>query len=174
MRHVQAWLFTLVLTAAGMLLAHAAAYRSAGEETGSLHAYLGHAPQLLLVVGTLAAVSLAATRGTAKPPAWPFPALAVGAFVLQEHLERLLHTGELPWLLTSPAFLVGLVLQLPFALAAWWLARRILSDLTAPAPRGRLLPAHLLAIANPAPVTPASRAHVAVAARGPPRSLQAR
>ena len=102
MRHVLAWLFTLVLAAAGTLLAHAAAYLATGEEPGPLHAYLGHTPQLLVILATLAAVSLAATRGAANPPAWPFPVLAVGAFVAQEHLERLLHTGELPWLLTRP------------------------------------------------------------------------
>jgi hypothetical protein len=173
-RHVLAWLFTLVLAAAGTLLAHAAAYLATGEEPWPLHAYLGHAPQLLVILATLAAVSLAATRGAANPPAWPFPVLAVGAFVAQEHLERLLHTGELPWLLTSPAFLVGLAFQLPFALAAWWLAGRMLRSLMPPTVRARLLPSYLLAIAHAAPRAPASRAPITAAARGPPLPLRAR
>ena len=174
MRHVLAWLFTLVLAAAGTLLAHAAAYLATGDEPGPLHAYLGHAPQLLVILATMAAVLLAATRGAAKPPAWPFPLLAVGTFVAQEHLERLLHTGELPWLLTSPAFLVGLALQLPFALAAWWLAGRILGSLTRPKVRVLLLPSYLLAVRHAAPRTPASRAPITAAARGPPLALQPR
>jgi hypothetical protein len=43
--------------------------------------------------------------------------------VAQELLERLLHTGHLPWAtVLQPAFLIGLALQLPFALAALLLA----------------------------------------------------
>ena len=41
------------------------------------------------------------------------------AFVVQEIAERLIHTGHVPWTLPlQPAFLFGLALQLPFALAA--------------------------------------------------------
>ena len=172
MRRALAWVLTLVLAAAGTLMAHAIAYTLTGEPTGDVHAYFAHAPQLLLVLGTLSLSALAFTRGASAPPAWPFPFLAVGAFVAQEHLERLIHTGELPWLLTQPAFLLGLSLQLPAALAAWTLARRLLRVLAVPASRRGLLPVHLLAVVAPAGVLPARRQVTAVHARGPPVLFQ--
>src|SRR3990172_8727238 len=66
-----------------------------------------------------------ARRGRA-PAAWPFAAVALGGFAVQEHLERLVHTGEPPLLVTWPVFLLGLALQLPFALAAYLVARALL------------------------------------------------
>jgi hypothetical protein len=171
-RHALAWFLTLVLAAAGTLLGHALAYRLTGEPLGDVHAYLGHAPQLLLLLATLAACPLAFTRGAATPPAWPFPFLAVGTFVVQEHLERLVHTGQLPWLLTNPSFLAGLALQLPLALAAWAVARRLLRALRASSRRVRLLPATSLAIVLPTPLWRVGHAAVASSARGPPAVLQ--
>ena len=172
MRHVLAWLFTLVLAAAGTLLAHAAAYLATGESLGlstrtsvTRRSCWSSSPRL--------PPSRSRRRGAANPPAWPFPVLAVGAFVAQEHLERLLHTGELPWLLTSPAFLVGLALQLPFALAAWWLAGRMPAPSCRRRSAQRLLPSYLLAV-RAAPRAPASRAPITAAARGPPLLLRAR
>ena len=45
------------------------------------------------------------------------------AFIVQEHLERLLHDRTFPWhLAAQQAFLRGLVLQIPFALLALGLA----------------------------------------------------
>jgi hypothetical protein len=171
-RHGFAWLLTLVLAAAGTLLGHALAYRLTGQSAGDVHAYLGHAPQLLLLLATLAACPLAFMRGTASPPAWPFPFLAVGTFVVQEHIERLVHTGELPWLLTTPSFLAGLALQLPLALAAWALARRLLRALDASPRRVRLLPAVSLSVVLPPVVRRVDRAPVPRAARGPPAVLR--
>jgi hypothetical protein len=171
-RHGIAWLLTLVLAAAGTLLGHVLAYRLTGQSAGEVHAYLGHVPQLLLLLATLAACPLAFTRGTKSPPAWPFPFLALSAFAVQEHLEQLVHTGELPWLLTRPSFLVGLVLQLPLALAAWAVARRLLRALDAAPRRVRLLPAVSLAVALPAVVCRLDRAPVPRAARGPPLILR--
>jgi hypothetical protein len=174
-RHALAWLFTLVFAAAGTLLAHALAYRVAGEPLGPVHGYLEHAPQVLLVLATLVACSLAVTRGAATPPAWPFPLVAVGAFVAQEHIERLAHTGQFPWLLTQPVFLLGVVLQLPVAIAAWALARRLLSALaTTSIPRRRLLVRFLLAIASPGDEPVARSASAPIQARAPPPVLPAR
>ena len=49
-------------------------------------------------------------------------------FALQEHAERLLHSGHLPLAAAlEPTFLIGLALQLPFALAALAIARLLLS-----------------------------------------------
>jgi hypothetical protein len=171
-RHGLAWLLTLVFAAAGTLLGHALAYRLTGEPLGDVHAYLGHAPQLLLLLATLAACPLAFTRGAPTPPAWPFPFLAVGTFVVQEHLEGLVHTGQVPWLLTSPSFVAGLALQLPLALAAWIVARRLLRALRASPRRVRLLPAASLAIALPIPLRRVGSAPVASSARGPPTVLR--
>jgi hypothetical protein len=47
--------------------------------------------------------------------------------VCQEHFERLLHDGVFPWDAgLEPTFVVGLLLQLPFAVAAFLLARFLL------------------------------------------------
>jgi hypothetical protein len=49
------------------------------------------------------------------------------AFVFQEVLERSVHTGTLFWqAVEAPTFLPGLLLQLPFALAAYLVARLLL------------------------------------------------
>jgi hypothetical protein len=152
-RRILAWLLTLALTAGGVLCAHALAYRLTGTASEGVHAYLGHAPQLVAVLVTLALGALAFTSRAPRLPLWPFPALALAGFAAQEHVERLLHTGELPWLLSRPVFVVGLVLQLPVALASWLLARRLLRAVTEPARRR----------------TPPS----AATARGPPHLLWA-
>jgi hypothetical protein len=110
---------------AGTLVAHAVAYAAFGAPAGDVHGYLAHLPQLVTILA-LPALLLAAVAGRAATPrAWPFAAAALVAFVLQEHLERVIHTGELPFLLDRPVFLLGLVLQVPFALVAWLLARGV-------------------------------------------------
>lgn len=132
------WPLVLVLSAAGILVGHDLSYRLAGVGDGGIHAYLAHAPQILLALLVPAVlVSLAASGVAPRPVA--FALLGGGGFTLMEHFERAVH-GELPWLLTSPVFLLGLALQVPFALAAWWLATT-LAALPAPAPRlPRLVP----------------------------------
>jgi hypothetical protein len=131
-----------------VLVAHALAYRLTRTPAEPLHGYLDHAPQALLAAALIGlAVGLATRR--ASVAAWPFAVAAPATFAVQEHTERLLHTGELPWLLTSPFFLVGLALQLPVALVVWALARRLIQALVlAPAPRPRL-PGHLLEVLVP-------------------------
>jgi hypothetical protein len=56
-----------------------------------------------------------------------FALAAPVAFVLQEHLEGVVHTGHVPWLLTSPVLLVGLLLQAPIALLSAFVAHRLLA-----------------------------------------------
>lgn len=111
------WLVSIPFMAAGCLAAHSLAYHlvSAREER---HGYLAFAPLFVGLLGALAVVG-AVRRGRVRSPL-VFAALPPLAFVVQEHAERL----EL--VVTEPAFLVGLALQLPFALAALVAARAFL------------------------------------------------
>jgi hypothetical protein len=123
------WLAASPLVAVGVLAAHALAYRATGTSAGSLHSYLDHAPQVLVVL-TLVGLAVVVLGGRLQPGrSWPFAAAALAVFAVQEHVERLAHTGDVPWLLTTPVFLVGLLLQLPVALLTWALARWLLESL---------------------------------------------
>ena len=125
-RRLLAWALVTPVAAAGILAAHALAYALTGTATGSLHDYLGHGPQVVGVLASLGLVGLALQeRSVGRPPALAFALLAPLGFACQEHVERLVHTGELPWLLTTPAFLLGLALQAPVALLCVFVARRV-------------------------------------------------
>ena len=168
------WLAVSPLVAAGVVVSHVLAYRLTGTAAGPVHGYLDHAPQLLLVlfVAGLALGGLELSRLGARlrlPAAWPFPVVAVATFVVQEHLERYVHSGAAPLLLGSRVFLVGLLLQLPVALVVWALARRLLRALAPARGPSRRLPRHLLAVV-PAPARPVRALAVAAPrGRGPPR-----
>jgi predicted benzoate:H+ symporter BenE len=170
-----AWLLTVALTAAGVLASHAAAYRVTGTTPGDVHGYLTHVPQLLAVVVTIALGALALWSRSPSVRLWPFPALALLGFAAQEHVERLLHTGQLPWLGTHPAFLVGLALQLPVALALWILARLLLRAVTEKAPRRAppRISGLVLAIEPVVSSLSTGRSRPTAAARAPPHHLQA-
>jgi hypothetical protein len=125
------WFLSLPLMAAGCLGAHSAAYRlvePSGAEAG--HGYLAFAPLVLaigLAVGVVAALHSALARRTQSgAPVYLFALLPPLAFGFQEHLERGLQDG---WTaldtVLEPAFLIGLALQLPFALCALALARSV-------------------------------------------------
>jgi hypothetical protein len=141
-RRLVAVSLTLGLAAAGAQLAHALTYRLVEPdahardhllaETG--HSYLELAPMGLAVVLALVTLGLlweaagvrAGRRGAPLRPAL-FLAAAPATFVLQEHLERLLHDGAFPWTaVAEPTFVLGLLLQLPFALAAYAAGRLLL------------------------------------------------
>jgi hypothetical protein len=87
---------------------------------------------VLALLGVLAVLALVAeVRATAvnapSPKVWMFAVLAPATFVAQEHLERWFHDGAFPWgAALEGTFVVGLLLQLPFALAAYALARLLL------------------------------------------------
>lgn len=101
-----------------MLTAHELAYH--GTETAS-HGYMGIAE--MLVCAVLAVGLVAAVRGPAgHAPVWLFAAAPPLAFLLLESAERAFD----PAFLLEPAVLVGLVLELPFALLAFGLARLLL------------------------------------------------
>ncbi len=161
------WPIVLPLAGAGVLVGHELAYRLAGGGGAGLHDYLAHAPQLLVALSLPAALVALSGGRTHAPRPSAFALLGLGGFAAMEHFERLGH-GGVPWLLASPVFLLGLALQLPFALAAWWLARTLLAlespPLPLPAPLPRFtsaLPA-LVARAVATPVLPRPRP------RGPP------
>jgi predicted outer membrane lipoprotein len=126
LRRTFAWILVVPVAAAGLLATHALAYELTGASVGRVHGYLAHAPQVVGLLATLSLVGLALQqRSVGRLSAWSFSLLAPLGFACQEHLERLVHTGELPWLLTSPPFLLGLALQVPVALVCVLVARRV-------------------------------------------------
>ncbi len=156
-----AWLLSLALMAVGGLLAHLLAYRLVApheparhhmlERTG--HGYFEHLPLCLAVCGVVVALGLLVSvvgrlRG-GRPlhaPVWLFALLPPVGFTAQEHLERLIHLGTLPGVaVLEPTFVIGMLLQLPFALAAFLVARALLALAVAlvetlrAAPRPRLV-----------------------------------
>jgi hypothetical protein len=149
------WLLSLPLMAAGCLGAHSAAYRlvePAGQEPA--HDYLTIVPLLLAIgvaVGLVAALgSVLAGRSGAGAPVHLFALLPPLAFTLQEHLERAFQPGATALgTALEPAFLLGLALQLPFALGALAVARGLLRVAEAAGallrlPRGRIRPPRIL------------------------------
>jgi hypothetical protein len=126
-------------------------------------------PQVLLALTSAAAlVALTGTRRPTPPP-WCFALLGVSAFVVVEHVERL--GGGVPWLLTSRVFLLGLVLQLPFAFAAWWVARALLRLDPAAMRPPPLLPRRLFALPRFRVLLPAAAPPLVASARAPPPSF---
>jgi hypothetical protein len=111
----------------------------------------------------------------------PFALLAPAAFVVQEHLETLLHTGAAPFgTALQPTFLPGLLLQIPFALAGYAIARALvrLADGVRALIGRRQRTAH--GGTKPAQAQPGYRAHLRTAAhrwahsgRAPPRIASA-
>jgi len=142
MRRGLAWGLALPLALAGSQAAHAIAYALVYPEAHARaltllttgHAYLAWLPIVLAGAGAAAAVSLVATavdaargRPARDVPAWAFALVPPVGFALQELLELSLHTGTLGWrALLAPTFVPGLLLQLPFALAAYVAARLLL------------------------------------------------
>jgi hypothetical protein len=192
MRRSLAWLVAVPLMLAGSEAAHALAYRFAYPDlhvrvqallvTG--HGYLRWLPLALGVAAAVVALSLLVTavdaaRGRAPRglPAWAFALLPPMAFVVQEHLERLLHTGVFPWHEAgTPTFVPGLALQIPFALLAYAIARLLLRTAqragrvvarVAP-PRPRFVPIALAAPAAEPPLPRVALISSGLARRGPP------
>ena len=138
MRQRLTWLSTAPLMLAGLLAAHALGYRLAINDpharadalAHSGHGYFSYLPFALTVcfgvlVAGLALQALSAFRGEPRRPATSLLIVLLSpvAFVAQEIVERLAHTGDVSLMIVvQPAFLIGLALQLPFALAALLLA----------------------------------------------------
>lgn len=129
----------VAVAAAGSLAAHVMAYLlvapGAAERQhlleGTGHGYMQHQSDLFAVLIAVASVALFAVvalsrRGSrlSAPPSWPFALMPLLGFPVQEHAERWLHTGAFPQdAASSRLFVLGLVLQLPFALVGWLAAR---------------------------------------------------
>ncbi len=80
----------------------------------------------LALVGSQAAHAFAYSL-VRHAPAWAFGLVPPAGFALQELLELSLHTGTFGWrAILAPTFLPGLLLQLPFGLAAYVAARLLL------------------------------------------------
>ncbi|MGZ4281980.1 MAG: hypothetical protein ACXWCU_15605 [Caldimonas sp.] len=141
-RRLAAWSVALPLMVAGSQVAHVLAYRLAYPQMQvRLHALLvtghGYMARLPLVFAACAAIELIAfftaavgslRREAAAPvPAWAFGLLPPLGFAVQEFLERWLSGALFPWwMVLQPTFRIGLLLQLPFGLAAYLVARLLL------------------------------------------------
>lgn len=158
MRRAIAWAVALPLAVIGSQFAHSADYRilapNADErahllaETG--HGYMAHLP-LALALATvavgLALVAEARQRGPVDSRglrARHFGLMAPLVFCCQELFERLAHDGTLSFAsVLQSTFVLGLALQIPFALVAFglsWLllrAARAVGRLLGHAPRAR-------------------------------------
>jgi hypothetical protein len=138
-KHAASWLLTAPLLVIGLLAGHAAGYRwtlpDAHQRAHALaqsgHGYSRYVPILVAVALTLIAAAVVsrvrlAFRGNhcAATPPWLLVALPPLAFLVQEYLERWLDGGHAGLAtLWEPPVLVGLQLQIPFALLALALAR---------------------------------------------------
>ena len=194
MRLRVAWVLSLSLMVMGALVAHALAYRlvSPAHHMGGhapaeeVHGYLGGMQLCLAICGAVAVVTafasllgrLRAARGLLAP-LWAFAVVPPLGFAIQEHLEHVLETGSLPYAAAlDPAFLVGLLLQLPFALAAYFAGRAVLALAVAivetlrGSPRVRLvaLDDRLSAVSVPARPRPSVLA-LGYGQRAPPATL---
>jgi len=173
-RRLLAWSLTLPLAAAGILVGHAVAYRATGAPLGDVHEYLEHLPQVALVLATAGLLGVAVQQRSGASALWPHALTGGAGFVAMEHLERLGHTGELPWLLTDRTFLLGLALQAP---VAWWCFRlaRWLVRAAGAATARRLSAPRLcgLPLQLATPVTPLLALESSTCRRGraPPRHL---
>jgi hypothetical protein len=138
MRRVLAWAVTVPLAVAGSQVAHAAAYLfvvsdshdRAHELAATGHAYLAYAPEVAGFLGAALVVAFALgvrSDRLVRLRAWPFGLLPVLAFAVQEHVERLVHTGSFPATAAlAPSFVVGVALQIPFGLIAYLAASLLL------------------------------------------------
>jgi hypothetical protein len=150
------WPLALPLTGASTLLAHNGGYGLAGTSHDHLHGYLGHTPLFFFVLACAVVLALLLRlrgRVAGAPAAWPYGAVPVVVYVVQETLERVV-TGSAP-LTDARALLLGLALQLPLGVAAYLLARTLLTsaDTLVELVRGRI-----------ASVSPAAPALVAASA----------
>jgi hypothetical protein len=169
MRRPLTWLVTLPFAAASVVLGHAIAYGVTGTPTGGMHDYLAHAPQDVFILASLAVLGLAADARARRHSPVPLATLGIGAFVAQEHLERLIHTGHVPFLVASPVLWLGIALQLPLAAVIWLVACRVAEDIAAPTRRpASRVPRLLLLLAPLVPPLVASAPAATCPARGPP------
>lgn len=150
-----AGVISLALMVAGGLVVHELAYRIVAAQTHpthhgapatDVHGYLGYLPMCIAVCGAVVLVGLIALvlsrlRSPVQitPPLWLFGVVPPFGFAVQEHLERLAATGAFPYAAAlETTFVVGIVLQLPFAVAAYVAARALIALAVAVVKRRRV------------------------------------
>jgi hypothetical protein len=175
-----AWLVGLGLLGAGWVTAHTLSFMLVvpAAERGQMLAETGHgyfrAADLLIlcVTITLAGLALSVIGGHAgrAPSPGTLALLPPVGFVVQEHIERLAAGGASPaHLVAEPRFLLGLLLQIPFALGALLCARLLvtfahgLARRLGSAGRPKLVSAEL----SSPPLTNGHRPRLSALARGP-------
>ena len=129
---------------------------------------------VVLLAATIGLVGLAVQqRSVGSRSIGAFALGAPAGFACQEHLERLVHTGEVPWLLTTPSFLVGLALQAPVALLCVLVARRVVGTLAAVRPlrRAPALGVVALPLTEAPALRPATARPTRATGRSPPALL---
>jgi hypothetical protein len=146
-RRAAAWLLAMPLMVAGSQVAHVVAFRLVYPQAhvrlaallatghGYMIGYPAFLPLLFGVLGGTALVGflwgigcdLRRGGGAGAVPAWAFGLLPPLGFAIQEFLERWFMGVSFPWqVVLEPTFRVGLLLQVPFALAAFLVARLLL------------------------------------------------
>jgi hypothetical protein len=138
------WVLSLPLAAGGWLAAHFLAYLLVAPEAGhgtqllseAGHGYLRVSPLLAACAITLvvAGLALAIREGMrdggapARVPVWPIALVPPLGFAFQEHLERIIELNAFPFgAALEPTFIVGMAIQVPFAVGAVLLARAVLA-----------------------------------------------
>lgn len=134
-RSLRPWLVVAPLATFGVLVGHEIAYALSRTPYEDLHGYMAHLPQVGLLLALLSLVGASFVERGQRLAMWPFPAVAIAGFVAQEHVERLAHSGSLPFLLDKPFFLIGLGIQSVVAIAAWLLARLLVRIVRSAEPR---------------------------------------
>ena len=189
MRRFLVTLACVGLAIGGTQVGHAVAYRlverSSAERAdllaGTGHTYLQYASLALAILFVLAALALVAEiRATAaggaatRPRLWMFGVVAPATLIVQEHIERWFSDGAFPWGTALQAtVVVALLLQAPFALAAYVVARVVLgvTDALVRLLRRRREPRSRLRVSWPR-VTSSRRVssaqHIGLGPRGPP------
>lgn len=128
----------------GVFMAHQASYIAVAghDEAGRLlastgHGYMSHAPVGFAAIGAVLALALildairavSRNESAVELPLWTFAVAAPAAFFVQEHTERYLSTGHIPWAASLEAtFILGLFLQAPAAALAYAVARRLVES----------------------------------------------
>jgi hypothetical protein len=144
-RRVAAWLLSFPLMVVGSQVAHVFAYRwvypnahvRLSELLSTGHRYMGSSSYVPLLLGLLFAAEFVGVgwvfagsvrRSLQRPvPAWAFALLPMLGFTFQEFIERWLSGAPFPWwMVLQPTFRIGLLLQIPFALLAFLVAKLLL------------------------------------------------
>lgn len=140
LRERLAWFVTLPIAIIGCQSAHAVTNMLLGTpERARGELLLGHgpgaglAPPLACIALTVVAAGLAGRAAGswstqhAASARLPFAVVAPMLFIVQEHVETVLHTGAAPiGTMIEPTFLPGLLLQIPFAIAGYAIARALI------------------------------------------------